>query len=91
MEELDKFKDVMSEFLYLLCKKHSLEEYFTEDEDLEIDRLEKLIYSMYEYKLIQIEHLGLQLNYEYGNLEEDCFYTESKKYLNRLKETKNEN
>ena len=48
--------------------------------------LESELIKNYELQEIYIEFLQLQLNYEYGNIEEDYFIEKSKEYLELLKE-----
>ena len=47
--------------------------------------LESELIKNYELQVIYIEFLQLQLNYEYGNIEEDYFIEKSKEYLELLK------
>ena len=47
--------------------------------------LESELIKNYELQEIYIEFLQLQLNYEYGNIEEDYFIEKSKEYLELLK------
>lgn len=46
---------------------------------------ENEIINLYKLALLRIEFLELQLSNEYGNLEDDYFISESKKYLKDLK------
>lgn len=47
--------------------------------------LESELIKNYELQEVYIEFLQLQLNYEYGNIEEDYFIEKSKEYLELLK------